>query len=119
MNTMRLQQPSGNWVLHSGVSSHMIADGGNLSSLYRLSTSSFVNVGNGSTIPIYFAGRTVLSTPTNNFVLDNVLDVSNLVKKLISVRQFTRDNSCLIDPLGFFVKDLHTQKRDFSLHRRW
>lgn len=65
-------------------------------------------VGNGTHVPVTAQGH--VSLP-NCFHLYNTLIVPSFVKNLISVRQFTKDNSCSVevDPLGFDVKDLRTQ----------
>ncbi|BAF23229.2 Os08g0236200 [Oryza sativa Japonica Group] len=49
---------------------------------------------------------------TTRFALKNILVAPSLVRNLLSVRQFTRDNKCSIefDEFGFFVKDLQTQR---------
>jgi hypothetical protein len=46
----------------------------------------------------------------SNFILNNILVAPSLVHNLISVRQFTRDNSCSIefDASSFSVKELGT-----------
>ena len=45
------------------------------------------------------------------FRLNNVLVAPNIIKNLISVRQFTTDNNCSVefDPFGLHVKDLHSR----------
>jgi hypothetical protein len=72
----------------------------------------FISVGNGSHIPVTSRGRSILTTPASNFALNNVLIVPSIIRNLLSVRQFTRDNSCSIefDALGFSVKDLRTKR---------
>ena len=68
---------------------------------------SFITVGNGSTIPISYHSTSTLSEADTIFHLNNILIAPVLVRNLLSVRQFTRDNSCSIefDALGFSVKD--------------
>jgi len=67
----------------------------------------FITVGNGSNIPISYRGTSTLSATNTTFHLNNVLVAPALVRNLLFVRQFTRDNSCSIefDALGFSVKD--------------
>jgi len=110
LNQMALQNQS-TWVMDSGASSHMSPTDGILLSRLRPSHPS-VTVGNGQTIPISCRGESVLSTAASNFRLSNVLVVPSLVRNLLSVRQFTRDNNCSIefDALGFSVKDLPTKR---------
>ncbi|GKC13256.1 ribonuclease H-like domain-containing protein [Tanacetum coccineum] len=70
-----------------------------------------VAVGDGRFIPVTNSGHSVLSTPFRPLRLNNVLITPNIVKNLISVRQFVRDNSCTVefDPFGFSVKDFITR----------
>ncbi|GJZ65748.1 ribonuclease H-like domain-containing protein [Tanacetum coccineum] len=68
-------------------------------------------VGDGRFIPVTNSGHSVLSTPFRPLRLNNVLITPNIVKNLISVRQFVRDNSCTVefDPFGFSVKTSNKQ----------
>jgi hypothetical protein len=68
---------------------------------------SSITVGNGTSIPVTSRGHFVLPTPTTNFALNNILVAPSIVRNLLSVRQFTRDNSSFeFDAQGFSVKDL-------------
>lgn len=91
----------------------MTSDHGNLFNFCSssLPSSSHVIVGNGSTLPVIGSGHSVLHTHSSSFNLHNVLYSPNLVKNLISVRQFAHDNSCSIefDLYDFSVKDLQTK----------
>ncbi|GKB51839.1 ribonuclease H-like domain-containing protein [Tanacetum coccineum] len=71
-----------------------------------------VAVGDGRFIPVTNSGHSVLSTLFRPLSLNNVLITPNIVKNLISVRQFIHDNSCMVefDPFGFSVKDFITQR---------
>jgi transposase InsO family protein len=71
---------------------------------------SSITVGNSCTIPITCRGKSTLSTPNSTFRLTDVLIAPSLVRNLLSVRQFTRDNNCFIefDAFGFSVKDHQT-----------
>ncbi|GJV24270.1 ribonuclease H-like domain-containing protein [Tanacetum coccineum] len=71
-----------------------------------------VAVGDGYFIPVTNSGQSVLSTLFRPLCLNNVLITPNIVKNLISVRQFVRDNSCTVefDPFGFSVKDFITRR---------
>lgn len=89
----------------------MASDSGILSTVFnsRGSLPKHAIVGNGSTLPITSHGHTHL--PHTNYRLSYTLIAPSLIKNLISVRKFTRDNHCSIefDPFGFSVKDLHTK----------
>jgi hypothetical protein len=109
------QQPSGSkWFLDTGATTHMTGDQGNFP-IYCPSSSlnsSHIIVGSGSTVPILGTGTASINSPNARFILSNVLHAPQLVKNLISVRKFTKDNSCSVefDPNGFSVKDLHSKK---------
>jgi hypothetical protein len=67
-----------------------------------------------ATVTIFLCPAPANSTlpgSTSSFSLRNVLVVPSLVRNLLSVRQFTRDNHCTIefDAFGFSVKDLQTR----------
>ncbi|XP_074270687.1 uncharacterized protein LOC141594577 [Silene latifolia] len=113
MQTMTLQQPDENYYMDTGASSHMTSNQGTLSSYFNSSNNRSIIVGNGSEIPIRGYGSKILSTPFPPFILRNVLHVPNIIKNLVSVRQFTTDNhvSVEFDPFGFTVKDLRTGNR--------
>ncbi|GJW98268.1 ribonuclease H-like domain-containing protein [Tanacetum coccineum] len=66
-----------------------------------------ISVGDGHSITITNTGHSILPTPTKSLHLNNVLITPHIVKNLISIRQFVRDNNCTIefDAFGFFVKD--------------
>ena len=72
---------------------------------------SSITVGNGHTLPITCRGNSTLTTPTSSFQLNNILVVPSLIRNLIYVRQFTKDNNCTIefDAFGFSVKDFLTR----------
>jgi hypothetical protein len=65
-------------------------------------------VGNGASLPITIAGSSTNSTPYTSLAIRNILFSRDIVKNLVFVRAFTRDNfvSVEFDPFGFSVKDL-------------
>ncbi|GKA76737.1 ribonuclease H-like domain-containing protein [Tanacetum coccineum] len=69
-------------------------------------------VGDGHSIPVTNTGHSILPTPTRSLHFNNVLITPHIVKNLISVRQFVRDNNCTIefDAFGFSVKDFLTRR---------
>jgi hypothetical protein len=69
---------------------------------------SSIIVGNGATLPIV---GTDYSTVPGPFRLNNVLVAPDIIQNLLSVWQFTTDNLVSVesDPIGIFVKDLHTR----------
>jgi hypothetical protein len=104
------------WMVDSGASSHVTGKTGNLtSSQPNLDINSqHIIVGDGSKIPIIATGSVQISKLP--LYLQNVLVSPSIVKNLISVQKFTRDNfvSIEFDPFSFSVKDLATKT---LLHR--
>jgi hypothetical protein len=91
----------------------MTNDDGNLTRSSHLRTPQFVTVGDGTTIPITSSGFISFRTPSGHvFRLNHVLLVPHIIRNLLSVRKFTRDNMCSIefDAFGFTVKDLKTRR---------
>ena len=64
-------------------------------------------VGDGSCLPVTSVGTAPIS-----FRLPNVLVAPNMVHNLLSIRQFTADNSCSVefDSSGLTVKDLASRR---------
>jgi len=113
-STTSLTPPLTNeWYFDSGATSHMTSQPSSLSHvlLPRYPNPSSIIVGNGSLIPVTATGSTELSS---NLCLNNVLVSPQIIKNLISVRQFTIDNNCSVefDPAGCSVKVLPSRKRD-------
>lgn len=105
--------PNGaDWFMDFGTSSHLAIDSGMLHSNLNRTTNESVIVGNGSSIPVTTIGSSSIKTSTKPLVLNNVLVTPDIVKNLISVRKFTKDNWCSVDfdLFGFTVKDLQTRK---------
>ncbi|GKC21764.1 hypothetical protein Tco_1023914, partial [Tanacetum coccineum] len=70
-----------------------------------------VCVGDGKSIPVTNTGHSILPTLNRPLYLHNVLVTPNIIKNLISVRQFTKDNNCTVefDAFIFSVKDFLTR----------
>ncbi|GJZ93315.1 ribonuclease H-like domain-containing protein [Tanacetum coccineum] len=112
-NTITLQEPAfGNWNMDTVASSHLNDSVHYLSDILNICIYPSVAVGDGHFIPVTNSGQSVLSTPFRPLCLNNVLITPNIVKNLIFVRQFVRDNSCTVefDPFGFSVKDFITRR---------
>ena len=105
-------QPNAKWIMDTGAASHVTGDPGTLTSYHPLLApyTRHIIVGNGSYLPVLAVGTTHL--PPKPFYLRHILLSPNIVKNLISVRKFTRDNLCYVefDPLGFSMKDLATKE---------
>nr|XP_051229932.1 uncharacterized protein LOC127347824 [Lolium perenne] len=76
-----------------------------------VTTSTRITVGNGSSLPITHIGHASLPSSSTPLSLSNVLVSPNLIKNLVSVKQFTRDNPVTVefDLFGFSVKDSRTR----------
>ncbi|GJS54725.1 ribonuclease H-like domain-containing protein [Tanacetum coccineum] len=101
-----------NWNMDTGASSHLNSNATNLSTLFNSCMYPYVLVGDGKSILVTNMGHSTLPTPYRPLHLNNVLITPNIVKNLISVRQFVRDNKCTIkfDEFGFSIKDYWTRQ---------
>ncbi|GJS47886.1 ribonuclease H-like domain-containing protein [Tanacetum coccineum] len=72
----------------------------------------FISIGDGHSIPVTNTGHNILPTITRPLHLNNVLITPHIVKNLISVCQFVRENNYTIefDSFGFSVKDFMTRR---------
>ncbi|GJZ10063.1 ribonuclease H-like domain-containing protein [Tanacetum coccineum] len=95
-----------------GASSHLNNSVTSLSTIFNSCIYPSVLVGDGHSIPVTNSGHIILPTPFKSLHLNNVLITPHIVKNLISVRQFVRDNHCTIefDSFGFSVKDFLTRR---------
>ncbi|GJU77022.1 ribonuclease H-like domain-containing protein [Tanacetum coccineum] len=107
-HTMTLQNP--NWNMDTGASSHLANNTGILTSFSNSSIYPSVFVGNGHSIPVTHTGHSFLHTSSKPLHLNHILVTPHIIKNLISVRQFTRDNDVSVefDAYGFSVKDYQT-----------
>ena len=110
LHTLSLHPPDGNWYMNTGATNHMASNSGILSHVFNSSSSNHIIVGDGNPLPVTATGMTYFPSSHSPLTLSNVLVVPHLIKNLVSVRQFTRDNNVSIefDPLGFSVKGLQT-----------
>ncbi|XP_071677302.1 uncharacterized protein [Lolium perenne] len=101
----------GDWHMDTGASAHMAAHPGILHTSRPVTTSTRITVGDGSSLPITHIGHASLPSTSTPLSLSNVLVSSNLIKNLVSVKQFTRDNPVTVefDLFGFSVKDSRTR----------
>nr|GEW44760.1 puromycin-sensitive aminopeptidase-like isoform X2 [Tanacetum cinerariifolium] len=108
-STMPLQDPT--WHMDTGASSHLNFNSSNLSTIFTKRLVPSVHVGDGKSIPVTNTGHSIIPSHHRPLHLHNVLVTPNIIKNLISVRQFTRDNNCTIefDAFGFSVKDYLTR----------
>ncbi|GJZ24254.1 ribonuclease H-like domain-containing protein [Tanacetum coccineum] len=100
------------WNMDTSASSYLNNSVNSLSTILNTCMYSTVSVGDGHSIPVTNTGHIILSTPLKSLRLNNVLITPHIVKNLIYVRQFVRDNDCTIefDSFGFSVKDFITRR---------
>ncbi|GJY99758.1 ribonuclease H-like domain-containing protein [Tanacetum coccineum] len=93
--------------MDTGASSHLNDSVTSLSVVFNTCIYPSVLVGDGYTIPVTNTGHSILPTPHRPLYLNNVLITPHIVKNLIYVCQFVRDNNCTVEfnPFGFSVKD--------------
>ncbi|GJW48477.1 ribonuclease H-like domain-containing protein [Tanacetum coccineum] len=108
-STMPLQDPT--WHMDTGASSHLNFNASNLSTIFDKRLFPSVHVGDGESMPVTNTGHIIIPSHHRPLHLHNVLVTPNIIKNLIFVRQFTRDNNCTIefDAFGFSVKDYLTR----------
>ncbi|GJW12303.1 ribonuclease H-like domain-containing protein [Tanacetum coccineum] len=99
------------WHMDTGDSSHLNFNASNLSTIFDKCLFPSVHIGDGKSIPVTNTGHSIIPSHHRPLHLHNVLVTPNIIKNLISVRQFTRDNNCTIefDAIGFSVKDYLTR----------
>ncbi|GJY71481.1 ribonuclease H-like domain-containing protein [Tanacetum coccineum] len=108
-NTMTLQDLT--WHMDTGASSHLNFNASNLSTIFYKRLFPSVHVGDDNSIPVTNTGHSIIPSIHRPIHLYNVLVTPNIIKNLIFVRQFTRDNNYTIefDVFGFSVKDFLTR----------
>ncbi|GJR87775.1 hypothetical protein Tco_0211786 [Tanacetum coccineum] len=94
----------------TGALSHSEDNTGILTYFSNSSMYPSVYVGNGHSIPVTHTGHSFLHTSSKPLHLNHILVTPHIIKNLISVRQFTRDNDVFVefDAYGFSVKDYQT-----------
>ena len=96
--------------MDSGATSHLANSPSNLKSTFNIGK--LVTIANGNRIPVKTSGSLTFPTQSRPLSLDFILVPPSIIKNLIFVRKFTKDNACSIefDPLGFSVKNLQTRR---------
>ncbi|GJZ61497.1 hypothetical protein Tco_0617634 [Tanacetum coccineum] len=93
------------------LSTNFNSNASNLSTIFNRRLFPSVHVGDDNSIPVTNTGHRIIPSIHRPLHLNNVLVTPNIIKNLIYVRQFTRDNNCTIefDAFGFSVKDFLTR----------
>jgi hypothetical protein len=90
--------PDPNWYSDSGATHYLTSDLANLNvRADEYHGPDQIRVGNSTSLLIKHIGSTQFSTPTANFLLNNVLHVPQISKNLISVHKFTKDTNTSMD----------------------
>nr|GEW70745.1 ribonuclease H-like domain-containing protein [Tanacetum cinerariifolium] len=107
--TMLLQDPT--WNMDTGANSHLNSNACNLSTLFNKRLFSSIHVGDGNSVPVTNTGHSIFPSYHRPLHLHNVLVTPNIIKNLIFVCQFTRNNNYTIefDAFDFSVKDFLTR----------
>ncbi|GJR52325.1 ribonuclease H-like domain-containing protein [Tanacetum coccineum] len=97
--------------MDTSASSHLNSHTSNLNTIYNKCLHPSICVGDGKSIPVTNTDHSILPTLNRPLYLHNVFVTPNIIKNLISVRQFTRDTNCTIefDAFGFSVKEFLTR----------
>lgn len=113
MSALSHSQPDGNFYMDIGATSHMTSDRGIFNSYFNSSIDNNIVVGSGHLVPTIGHGSFYLPRPYPPFHLKNILHAPKLIKNLVSVRKFTKDNSVSVefDPFDFSINDLQTGTR--------
>lgn len=97
--------------MDTGATNHITTQPGTLDSLFNKRIFSFVTIGNGFSAVITKTGHTTIPSRQRPLHLRDVLVCPSIIKNLVSVKRFVKDNNCTVefDPLGFSIKDLPTR----------
>nr|GEV19961.1 ribonuclease H-like domain-containing protein [Tanacetum cinerariifolium] len=98
------------WNMNTGATSYLISNARHLRTIFNKRLFPSIHVGDDNSIPITNTGHNIIPSIHRPLYLHNVLVTPNVIKNLIYVRQFTRDNNCTIkfDVFGFSVNDFLT-----------
>ncbi|GJZ42818.1 ribonuclease H-like domain-containing protein [Tanacetum coccineum] len=98
--------------MDTGASLHLADNTCILTSFSNSSIYPSIFVGNGQSIPVTHTGHSFVHTPSKPLQLNHILVTPHIIKNLISVRKFTRDNDVSVefDAYGFSVKDYQTRR---------
>ncbi|KAI3669791.1 hypothetical protein L6452_41198 [Arctium lappa] len=109
-NTMQLNYTDPNYYFDTGAEQHVTDNRDMIQHPNSFHVHTKILVGNGNVLPIAGSGTGFLPIYNRNYILPNIIYSPQIIKNLLSVRKFTRDNNVSIefDPFGFSLKDLKT-----------
>ncbi|GKE97221.1 hypothetical protein Tco_1582076 [Tanacetum coccineum] len=98
--------------MDTGASSHLADNTGILTYFSNSSMYPYVFVGNGHPILVTHTGHSFLHTSSKPLHLSHILVTPHIIKNLILVHQFTRDNDVSVefDAYGFLIKDYQNRQ---------
>lgn len=110
-HTMHMHSPDNSWYMAIGLTTHGTNNLGKFSKYFTLNKPRYI-IGNGNQLPILGHGTTIFTTSYFPYLLIYVSHIPFIIKNLVSVRKFSRDNLVAIkfDPFGFTVKGLFSGK---------
>jgi histone deacetylase 1/2 len=101
-----------NWYMNTGATDHITSDLDRLAVRERYNGGEQVQVGNGAGLQIMHTGHSLINTAARSLILRNVLHVPHIIKHLLSVHKFSRDNNVFFEfhPWHFSIKDRASKK---------
>jgi len=94
MHTLSYTPSDDQWYTDIGDTSHMTANGGNLTSYFNMSNN--IIVGSGHNILIIGLGNALVPNSHHPLPLNNVLHPPQLIKNLVYIKKFTIDNDIYV-----------------------
>ncbi|KAJ9545538.1 hypothetical protein OSB04_025245 [Centaurea solstitialis] len=109
-NNMQLNFTDPSLIMDTGAEKHVTDNRGMIKLPDSSPTNTKLLVGNGHLLPIEGSGTGFLPLHNRTYILPNIFYSPHIIKNLLSVLRFTRDNSVSVefDPFSFSVKDLQT-----------
>jgi histone deacetylase 1/2 len=101
-----------NWYTDYGATDHITGELEKLHVRDRYNGNDQIHTTSGSGMHIHHIGNSVIHTPTHDLHLNNILDVPQATKSLLSTSRLARDNNAFVEcwPNSFFVKDQDTRE---------
>lgn len=85
------------WLSDTGANYHATPDHSSFTNAQEYVGINQLRVGNGKGLNIVHIGSGILSSPSKNFSLQNILHAPQLITNLLSVQQFTIDNEVFFE----------------------
>ena len=100
-----------NWYLDTGATDHLTGELDKLTVREKYKGNDQIHAANGAGMEIKHIGHSVVSTPSRNLYLNNILHVPRVTKNLISAHRLAMDNFAFLEihPKYFLIKDRATR----------